>query len=43
MAVPRVYEKFEQTINYNIQSEWSKTAKDVLKWALSVGYQNTLR
>ena len=29
MAVPRVYEKFEERIKLKVQNEWTKTSQDI--------------
>lgn len=41
MAVPRVYEKFEERLNTLVQDRWSKSSKDILQWALKKGAENT--
>jgi len=41
MAVPRVYEKFEERLHNLVQDKWSKSSKDILQWALRKGAENT--
>jgi len=41
VAVPRVYEKWQSLIEYAV-AHWSPTYKTLYKWAVDLGWQNTL-